>query len=253
MVFDKTGTLTEGQLEVTNIINFNNSSKDEILTIAASLESHSKHPLAKAILQRAKDDDLKLEEVHNFKSITGIGLKGKINGNQFQVGNKSLFENSILLSDHKSPDGKIREINEEYEIHKNSIFYSSTSSRIHHASSDEQRGPQWTEQQPRPAHRSFPLVEACETQPAICQDNQRSANCHHPITRRNAHQESEPSHIPMIWHMHLLNRYFPQSPVVENACCHEPNSQPLSSPVRKPHWLPAGSQLPFPSTGSQLV
>ncbi|AUB54948.1 ATPase [Methanobacterium subterraneum] len=115
MVFDKTGTLTEGQLEVTNIINFNNSSKDEILTIAASLESHSKHPLAKAILQRAKDDDLKLEEVHNFKSITGIGLKGKINGNQFQVGNKSLFENSILLSDHKSPDGKIREINEEYE------------------------------------------------------------------------------------------------------------------------------------------
>ncbi len=115
MVFDKTGTLTEGQLEVAEIIQFNNSSKDEILTIAASLESHSKHPLAKAILQRAKDENLKLEEVHNFKSITGTGLKGKINGNQFRVGNKSLFENSILLSDHKSLDENILGINGAYE------------------------------------------------------------------------------------------------------------------------------------------
>ncbi len=115
MVFDKTGTLTEGRLEVADIFNFNNSSKDEILTIAASLESHSKHPLAKAILQRAKDDDLKLEEVHDFKSITGAGLKGRINGNLFHVGNKSLFENSIFLSDHKSLDENILEIKGEYE------------------------------------------------------------------------------------------------------------------------------------------
>jgi len=115
MVFDKTGTLTEGRLAVADIINFNNSSKDEILTIAASLESHSKHPLAKAILQRAKDNGLKLEEVHDFKSITGTGLKGKINGNIFHVGNKSLFENSIFLSDHKSLDENIRGINGEYE------------------------------------------------------------------------------------------------------------------------------------------
>jgi len=115
MVFDKTGTLTEGRLAVADIINFNNSSKDEILTIAASLESHSKHPLAKAILQRAKDDDLKLEDVHDFKSITGAGLKGRINGNVFHVGNKSLFENSIFLSDHKSLDENIPEINGAYE------------------------------------------------------------------------------------------------------------------------------------------
>lgn len=115
MVFDKTGTLTEGRLEVADIFNFNNSSKDEILTIAASLESHSKHPLAKAILQRAKYDDLKLEEVHDFKSITGAGLKGRINGNLFHVGNKSLFENSIFLSDHKSLDENILEIKGEYE------------------------------------------------------------------------------------------------------------------------------------------
>src|SRR5690606_16849923 len=78
-------------------------------------ESHSKHPLAKAILQRAKYDDLKLEEVHDFKSITGAGLKGRINGNLFHVGNKSLFENSIFLSDHKSLDENILEIKGEYE------------------------------------------------------------------------------------------------------------------------------------------
>ena len=109
MVFDKTGTLTEGRLEVANIINFNNNSREDILRLAASLESHSKHPLAKAIVQKATDEGLKLEEVHNFKSITGTGLKGEIHGKIFYVGNETLFKNSGFLNKKKSLDKDILE------------------------------------------------------------------------------------------------------------------------------------------------
>ncbi|WP_321423366.1 cation-translocating P-type ATPase [uncultured Methanobacterium sp.] len=115
MVFDKTGTLTEGRLEVANIISFNDNSREDILKLAASLESRSKHPLARAILQKATDEGLKLEEVHNFKSITGIGLKGEISGNTFYVGNKTLFENSGILNERESHNIGILEKISGYE------------------------------------------------------------------------------------------------------------------------------------------
>jgi len=115
MVFDKTGTLTEGRLEVAKIINFNDTSREDILRLTASLESHSKHPLAKAILQNATDEGLKLEEVHNFKSITGTGLTGEINGKLFYVGNETLFKDSGLLHEMKSQDNDILEKIREYE------------------------------------------------------------------------------------------------------------------------------------------
>ncbi|NYB51100.1 MAG: cadmium-translocating P-type ATPase [Methanobacteriaceae archaeon] len=91
VVFDKTGTLTEGSLEVTDVLPLNGNSGD-VLKISASLESHSKHPLAKAILKKAKEEKVEFEEVSGFKSITGAGLKGEINGKIFYAGNKSLFE-----------------------------------------------------------------------------------------------------------------------------------------------------------------
>ncbi len=115
MVFDKTGTLTEGRLEVANIINFNDNSREDILRLTASMESHSKHPLAKAILQKAKDEDLTLEDVHNFKSITGTGLTGEIHGKLFYVGNETLFKYSGLLDERNSLDKDILEKIRGYE------------------------------------------------------------------------------------------------------------------------------------------
>ncbi|MBI4813215.1 MAG: cation-translocating P-type ATPase [Methanobacterium sp.] len=114
MVFDKTGTLTEGRLEVAKIISFNDTSRDDILRLTASMESHSKHPLAKAILQKAKDEGLKMEEVDNFKSITGTGLTGEIHGKLFYVGNETLFKYSGLLDERKSRDNDILEKIREY-------------------------------------------------------------------------------------------------------------------------------------------
>lgn len=92
MVFDKTGTLTEGKLEVTDIIPLNNYSDTEILQIAGSLESKSKHPLAEAIVQYTEKLEMEFKEVSNFESITGRGIKGLINGRMFYIGKQSYFK-----------------------------------------------------------------------------------------------------------------------------------------------------------------
>jgi Zn2+/Cd2+-exporting ATPase len=91
IVFDKTGTLTEGKPEITEIISLNNFSEKELLTIAASLESKSNHPLALPIIKRAERNKIRLENVIEFKSISGKGLRGKIRGRLFYIGNKSFF------------------------------------------------------------------------------------------------------------------------------------------------------------------
>ncbi|MDO9626529.1 MAG: cation-translocating P-type ATPase [Methanobacteriaceae archaeon] len=105
VIFDKTGTLTEGNLEVTDLISLNNFVDGEILSIAAALESKSKHPLARAIVKFASENnempensekgninDLTLPEVEEFESITGEGLKGKVNDDKFIIGKKTLFD-----------------------------------------------------------------------------------------------------------------------------------------------------------------
>lgn len=107
MVFDKTGTLTTGILNVTDIKPYNNYSKSDVMEIAASLESKSKHPLAKPIIQNAEDEKLELKTVSNFRSITGQGITGKIDNKTFYVGKFPLKDNIILkeLNEMKK-DGK---------------------------------------------------------------------------------------------------------------------------------------------------
>ncbi len=92
IAFDKTGTLTEGKPEVTDIIPLNNYSKEELLKISASLEAKSKHPLAEAIVKKAKEKGVKTEPLEGFESVAGKGLKGKINGKVFYIGNRNFFK-----------------------------------------------------------------------------------------------------------------------------------------------------------------
>ncbi len=87
IIFDKTGTLTEGIFEVADVIPVNDHTEEELLAIAASLESSSTHPIAAAILRKAPK---KLYKVSGFVSITGKGIKGKINGKEYFVGNLKL-------------------------------------------------------------------------------------------------------------------------------------------------------------------
>lgn len=95
VVLDKTGTITKGSPEVNGFSTI--SDENEFIQIAYSLELLSEHPLAKAIVQKASDYDSKQLEVKEFESITGIGLKGKINGVSYQIVNESFInENKII-------------------------------------------------------------------------------------------------------------------------------------------------------------
>jgi len=88
--FDKTGTLTEGKLEVVDVILFGRS-REAVLLKAASLEALSEHPIAKAIVEKAKEEGIKLRAVKDFKAIPGKGVTGKIDGQTYYVGSKRLF------------------------------------------------------------------------------------------------------------------------------------------------------------------
>lgn len=90
-VFDKTGTLTEGILEVTDVIGLG-FPEDEVLVKAASIEALSEHPIAKAIVKKAKEKGLKLVSVENFKTIPGKGVVGKIKDKLYFVGSRKLFK-----------------------------------------------------------------------------------------------------------------------------------------------------------------
>ena len=89
--FDKTGTLTEGNLKVFDVIPYNGK-EEEVLSIASSLEALSEHPIAKAIVDQAKQRNISLLSVDDFEILRGKGIKGKINGELFKVGSQKYFE-----------------------------------------------------------------------------------------------------------------------------------------------------------------
>lgn len=82
VLFDKTGTLTEAKFKVTK------SSSDEVLALAASVNAHSEHPIAKAMVEEAKKKSLPLNEALDFKRVPGRGAEGTIDGQRIFVGTK---------------------------------------------------------------------------------------------------------------------------------------------------------------------
>jgi Cu2+-exporting ATPase/Cu+-exporting ATPase len=99
VVLDKTGTVTKGQPEVTDISPVGGYSEREALTLLASLEHHSEHPLAQAVVNEAKKQKLVLEKIQDFSIIEGKGLKGKVVGKQYFAGNLKLVEDLKLNAD----------------------------------------------------------------------------------------------------------------------------------------------------------
>lgn len=102
VLFDKTGTLTKGEFEVTDIITFNNISKKELISFAASAEKGSEHPLAKAILKYSEKNKISLFDADEFTALSGFGIKAKINNEQILIGNSRLMaENNININESK--------------------------------------------------------------------------------------------------------------------------------------------------------
>lgn len=99
ITFDKTGTLTFGKLEVSDIIPFQNYSKDELLSLTASAESKSEHPLAKAILEFSKNQNVNVFESTEFKMTSGKGIVSTILQNN--ISKNIICGNENFLTEHK--------------------------------------------------------------------------------------------------------------------------------------------------------
>jgi Cu+-exporting ATPase len=100
LVTDKTGTLTAGKPEVVSRVVESTQTERDLLQIAASLETHSEHPLARAIVNAAKKDGIELRDVSDFQSTTGGGVSGKMDGKDVCVGKeKFLTESNVRISD----------------------------------------------------------------------------------------------------------------------------------------------------------
>lgn len=136
VVLDKTGTVTEGKPKVVDIItnqqilqdskigngnikfvgNINNNiaSENNLLKIAASLENNSEHPLADAITQKAKENNIKLENVDEFLAVSGRGIKGKIDDVNYYGGNLAFMkENNVNVQDYEK---KVLELSNQGKI-----------------------------------------------------------------------------------------------------------------------------------------
>lgn len=92
LVVDKTGTLTQGKPAVTSIMSMDSRDENELLRYAASLERASEHPLAEALIERAKKESLDLVDVQNFKAITGKGIEGTIEDKSVLLGSEEYLK-----------------------------------------------------------------------------------------------------------------------------------------------------------------
>ncbi|MDP7505928.1 MAG: heavy metal translocating P-type ATPase [Candidatus Woesearchaeota archaeon] len=110
IIFDKTGTITKGTPEVTDIVPINIKSENKLLQLAASIEKNSEHPLAEAIVKKAKQNKLSLGNPKGFRAIPGHGIKAKLNKTQYYFGNsKLMIDNKINIKKLKSKIGPLEE------------------------------------------------------------------------------------------------------------------------------------------------
>ena len=101
IVMDKTGTITEGKPILTDIVT--DLDEENFLKIAGSIEKNSQHPLASAIINYAQENDIDLEEITNFNSVSGRGLNGEVAGNKYLAGNiEYMLEEKIDLKDFQA-------------------------------------------------------------------------------------------------------------------------------------------------------
>lgn len=99
VVVDKTGTITKGKPELVGMKNYSKMSDEAMISIIASLESKSEHPIAHAITVYAKEHAIALREVSSFESMRGKGLKGVVGGTEYFAGNTKLVSDLALSFD----------------------------------------------------------------------------------------------------------------------------------------------------------
>ena len=99
VVLDKTGTITKGKLSISKIYNYSSIEDNNLIQIVASIEKKSEHPIAKAIVNKAKEEKIKFLQVEEFEALAGLGVKAKIDNITYLIGNRKLMqENNVEIS-----------------------------------------------------------------------------------------------------------------------------------------------------------
>ncbi|MBE6423778.1 heavy metal translocating P-type ATPase [Succinivibrio dextrinosolvens] len=96
IAFDKTGTITRGTLEVTDVVSLCELNSEMLLALIASAESKSEHPLARAVVKKAKEKSLSLYDVSDFEMTAGRGIKARVNGKSYVIGNEQYLQSEDI-------------------------------------------------------------------------------------------------------------------------------------------------------------
>ena len=124
IVFDKTGTLTNGKLSVNKIYNYSDLLDDDIIKVVASIENKSEHPIARGIVDYAKNKNIELLEANGFKNISGYGIYAKLNEKEYYIGNAKLMKEQNIDIEEKL------KAEEELEKDGNSILFVAESGKL---------------------------------------------------------------------------------------------------------------------------
>ncbi|WP_079524142.1 heavy metal translocating P-type ATPase, partial [Solibacillus isronensis] len=126
IAFDKTGTLTKGIPAVTDVVTYGGNEND-LMMITAAIEKGSQHPLASAIIRKAEENGLNINgvSVEEFQSITGKGVKAKVNNQMYYVGSPNLFEEL-----HKTIESNIKENITRMQIEGKTVMVLGTEKEI---------------------------------------------------------------------------------------------------------------------------
>lgn len=118
--FDKTGTLTEGRLEVVDLIPMHATSEDELLQTAASLESLTSHPIAKAIIDKARHKELPLQHPTQYTALTGWGIQANMNDDLWKIGKADMMEQRFMTTEFNSQLQQLEEAGKTVVVVQNS-------------------------------------------------------------------------------------------------------------------------------------
>jgi len=110
ILFDKTGTLTKGKPSVTDIVCFGGFREEEVLKLAAMAEKGSEHPLGEAILEKAREERLDVDDPESFEAVPGLGVRATHRGRIILLGNRRLMKEKIGLSE---PEKSLRRLEGE--------------------------------------------------------------------------------------------------------------------------------------------
>ncbi len=109
IVFDKTGTLTYGKLKIAKIINYSNMEEEQLIQEVGSIESKSTHPIGKAFTDYLQDKKLQTLKISDLENIAGLGIKAKIDDNDFLLGNAKILQKYNIENSHEEDEKKLAE------------------------------------------------------------------------------------------------------------------------------------------------